>query len=69
MHIQLCEAIQHLNQKVINSVETSNIKGHVFSVTLNTRKKMIKVIGDKCIVNCMMDGRVTSVLWDTGAHV
>lgn len=31
--------------------------------------KLTKLIGDQCTINCLLDGRNTTALWDTGSQV
>ncbi|KAH3710978.1 hypothetical protein DPMN_070476 [Dreissena polymorpha] len=46
-----------------------NMKGSVFSLSSNSKVKLINLVGKECLVNCVLDQVQLTVLWDTGAQV
>ena len=68
-HKTLCENILKLELQIkeknfanVNFLSKSNL-------TPKEEIKLIKLVGQKCIVNCYLDGVESKVLWDTGAEV
>ena len=64
-HEKLCEAIQDLqvieNQKKVFSVrETGQVK---------VQNRLIRLIGEKPLLNCSLNGVTCEALWDTGSMV
>lgn len=64
-HGNLCTAIQDLenldHQKKTVSVRETN---QVF-----IKNKLVRLVGEKPILNCLLDGKSHNVLWDTGSMV
>ena len=65
----MCENILKLELQIkeknfanVNFLSKSNL-------TPKEEIKLIKLVGQKCIVNCYLDGVESKVLWDTGAEV
>ena len=38
-------------------------------IDVKTRNKLVKLIGEKPVVNCILDGVHCEVLWDTGSMI
>ena len=59
--------------KDLKEIETQRIYRElsVREIQINdrTRKKLIKLIGDKPMVSCRLGGKEVEVLWDTGSMV
>jgi transposase InsO family protein len=66
-HEQICKAIQHVDR--VPQPQVDEIKGHVYAMSPDTRNKIIKVVGEPCVVNCILNGQSAEALWDTGAQV
>ena len=46
------------------SVNVNEIKGSVFGLNSKSKKILVKIVGDKCTLNCAVN-----LLWDTSAQV
>lgn len=69
VHKAICKAINVVEgSRNMAKVNLCEIKGQVSSVSA-TSKKLIKAVGEQCIVNCVLSGIETTCLWDTGAQV
>ena len=68
-HKVLCSAITQLNdqnrEKAVNQISYKCTS----ALTPKEQMKLVKLVGNKCTVNCSLDGNVTESLWDTGADV
>lgn len=69
-HRKLCKAIHKLEeqqQAMHHGPQTKNM----FACHLTPRQqgKLTKLVGEKCTVNCTIQGKETEALWDTGAQV
>ena len=66
-HKALCAAITSLALNVDN---TNTVKtAFVSHITPQKHSKMIKLVGEKCLVECLLNGNKTFVLWDTGSQI
>ena len=70
-HKRLCEAIASLSQcdSKTSAKTVEELKGSVFELSPKTREKLVKLVGDKCVVTVGLEGVSSKVLWDTGAQV
>ena len=66
-HKDLCAAITSLavNFDNANTVKTA----FVSHITPQKHSKLIKLVGEKCLVECLLNGNKTFVLWDTGSQI
>ena len=70
MHKQLCCAIQELSRAEEANNSAHDESGHFIShLTPKQRSKLVGLVGNKCTVNCILNGKATEALWDTGAQV
>ena len=53
----------------IKSVNVNEIEGSVFGLNSKSKKNLVKIVGDKCTLNCEVEGKRVNLLWDTGAQV
>ena len=68
MHKQLCCAIQELSRAEEANNSAHDESGHFIS-HLMPKQRFVGLVGNKCTVNCILNGKVTEALWDTGAQV
>ena len=78
-HKTLCNAIDELTQKrsgnnqessqETEQIDIQELKGFVHDCPPKTKTKVVKLIGQQCVVNCLLDDISAEVLWDTGAQV
>eukprot|EP00794_Sanderia_malayensis_P003899 gene3899-4443_t len=74
-HKTLCIAIQKVSTKRIESdvgpslVDADNSDVYATYITPREKAKVAKLIGNKCIIFCRLNGVETPVLLDTGAQV
>ena len=70
MHKQLCCTIQELSRAEEAKNSAHDESGHFISHLMpKQRSKLVGLIGSKCTVNCILNGKATEALWDTGAQV
>ena len=75
VHRSVCKTIKTVNTHLIEKSQNQNfntlesIRGQVFELSPKTKSKVCKLVGDKCLVNVVMDQVEQQVLWDTGAQV
>ena len=62
-HKKLCTVIHKL------SVEKMEQTSYLSHLTPSQHKKLVKLVGDRCEVKCMLNGVEATGLWDTGAMV
>ena len=66
-HKQLCSAINFLfNQEKRDASDSGQYVSHL---TPNQHAKVAKLVGKRCMVQCVMNNVQTQALWDTGAQV
>ena len=70
-HKIICKSINSLenDNKHKESVNVNEIKGSVFGLNSKSKKSLVKIVGDKCTLNCEVEGKGVNLLWDTGAQV
>ena len=66
-HKQLCSAIKYLSNQ--EERDTSDSGMYVSHLTPNQHAKVAKLVGKRCMVQCVMNNVQTQALWDTGAQV
>lgn len=66
-HKQLCSAIKYLSNQEKRDVSDSGM--YVSHLTPNQHAKVAKLVGRRCMVQCVMNNVQTEALWDTGAQV
>ena len=66
-HKQLCSAIKYLSNQEKTDVSDSGM--YVSHLTPNQHAKVAKLVGKRCMVQCVMNNVKTEALWDTGAQV
>ena len=64
-HKKLCQGIQHLADKQLDAI-TKRVE--VGSRT-GRERRIAKLIGDRTMVSCQIEGVETEVLWDSGSQV
>ena len=66
-HKQLCSAIKYLSNQEKRDVSDSGM--YVSHLTPNQHGKVAKLVGRRCMVQCVINNVQTEALWDTGAQV
>ena len=66
-HKQLCSAMKYLSNQEKTDVSDSGM--YVSHLTPNQHAKVAKLVGKRCMVQCVMNNVKTEALWDTGAEV
>ena len=66
-HKKLCSAIKYLSNQERKNVSDSGM--YVSHITPNQHAKVAKLVGKRCMVQCVMNDVQTEALWDTGAQV
>ena len=66
-HKVLCASIQHLQKDA--SAKCEEACSFVSHLTPTQRRRIAKVIGEKCIIQAQIGGNQTDVLWDTGSQI
>ena len=61
-HKTLCCAIQDLSK----AEEDSHPSIFLSHLTPKQQAKIINLVGQRCTVNCQLNGKAAKVLWDTG---
>ena len=64
-HKTICEAIHTLSTQIYNNKPTM-FKSHI---TPTNHQRLIKLVGEKCIVNAKISNVPSKCLWDTGAQI
>ena len=64
MHKVLCSAIHQLALKEREYLLNTMFASHV---SPKEQKRLISLVGQKCTVNCLMNDKPVTALWDTGA--
>lgn len=70
-HKVMCNAIQTIEAKHTQQT-TANIntlKGTVYELSPKSRTKLVKLVGEKCVLNCFLNEFKEEILWDTVAQV
>ncbi|MCG8429995.1 MAG: hypothetical protein MJA29_02330, partial [Candidatus Omnitrophica bacterium] len=49
--------------------DVNELKGTVHELATRTHRKLVKTVGEKCLVQLDINGTSEEVLWDTGAQV
>ena len=66
----ICQAIRDIeNRLTAQEVTIDQLKGQVYELPPKSRSKLVKLIGEKCVLNCFLNGQSEEVLWDTGAQI
>ena len=72
-HKVLCQSIQFLDEQESTSKiglgDSKDEKMFRSHLTPTERQKVAKLIGEKCEINCLLDGIDTKALLDSGAQV
>ena len=50
-------------------MNVNEIKGSVFGLNSKSKKNLVKIVGDKCTLNCEVEGKRVNLLWGTVAQV
>lgn len=69
-HKVMCKTIQEAEKFVADVKAAQDVdvtKTH--ELTPKSQKKIVKLVGEKCTVTFMIEGRKETMLWDTGAQV
>ena len=61
----LCCAIQDLSK----AEEDSHPSIFLSHLTPKQQAKIVNLVGQRCTVNCQLNGKAAKVLWDAGAQV
>lgn len=67
-HQIVCKTIYNVEHPV-RVHKLDEIKGQVLGINAKSRKNLVKLVGEKCTLNCSLGGKEVSLLWDTGAQV
>ena len=65
VHKTLYEAITSLSQRdsKLQSGTVDELRGSVFELSPKSRDKLVKLVGEKCVVTVGLDGVSSDVLW------
>lgn len=56
-HNVICKSIKVMVEREVTSiVKVQEAKGQVYTLSPNTAKKLVKVVGDPCVVKCNFNG-------------
>ena len=71
-HRQLCKNVQAVQfhqdqQQRVKNVD--ELRGNVYELCPKMKTKVVKLVGEKCLVQVEMGGKAYQCLWDTGAQV
>ena len=66
-HQVLCNAIKGLSKERDDRVD--NLCSFVSHVTPKVRRKIVELVGERCVIECCINGVEVEGLWDTGAQV
>ena len=67
-HAAYCSAISDL-QKLEKEKLYRDYSVHQKQIDFRTKKKILKLVGDKPMLTCSLDGEKYEVLWDTGSMI
>ena len=62
-HEVLCSSIQQMSNQ---GVEETMFRSHLLP---SEHRKLVRLVGKRCVVKCRLSGVETKGLWDTGAMV
>ena len=65
-HKILCNALQTLSK---NTEQEENNNHFISHLTPTQVSSIVKLVGNRCIINCFLNERPFEALWDTGAQV
>ena len=63
----LCQAISSIQASKIDCKSPRN--NSVTHLTPKEHLKIVQIVGEKCVFECLLDGKRQSCLWDTGSQV
>ena len=63
----LCNAISQLSKERDQNVD--DLCSFISHVTPKVRRQIVDLVGDRCLIECMIKGLAVEGLWDTGAQV
>ena len=66
-HTPFCNALHILNTN--NWMDHHNEISNCFHLIPKEEVKILQIIGNKCMINSKLNGKETSVLWDTGFQI
>jgi hypothetical protein len=73
MHRNLCKNIQAvkggLERRQQKTFSVDELRGTVQELAPKAKSKLIKLVGEKCLIDVTLDSVSHKVLWDTGAQV
>ena len=67
-HAVYCKAIHDLHELEKNKLY-QGFSVRQQQLDIKTRAKLVKLVGEKPVVKCFLDGKVVFMLWDTGSMV
>jgi transposase InsO family protein len=69
-HKDVCQKIQTVETGGKSDVVTlDQLKGEVYELSPKSRQRLVKLVGERSVMQCFLDGNGKEVLWDTGAQV
>ena len=68
-HQQVCVKSQEGKESDEQEVTENHFKGRVTCLRPSRRKKLVKLVGERCIFNCYLNDKKVKALWDTGTQV
>ena len=66
-HQVLCNAISQLSKERDQNVD--DLCSFISHVTPKVRRQIVDLVGERCLIECMIKGLAVEGLWDTGAQV
>ena len=66
-HKVLCAAIQQLQKDSVEKCKRAcSFESHL---TPAQKQKIVKLVGERCLIGCQISGKQTKALWDTGSQI
>ena len=66
-HRVLCNTISDLARERDEKID--EMCSFISHVTPKVRRKLVELVGERCLINCMLQNQEVEGLWDTGAQV
>ena len=67
-HKKICKSIVYIQKQGTPDIKDS-LTGNVYRLSPKSQYQIAKLVGKSCTIECKMNGKTVTVLWDTGAQV
>jgi transposase InsO family protein len=68
-HRLVCQAIKTMGGEGDQNLDLQELKGTVHELSPKSRQRLVKLVGEKSVMQCYLNGAKHEVLWDTGAQI